>query len=826
MKKYLGLGSIIGGGSLILLSTQPVWADATQITGVQVSQTDAGMQVVLQTRSGDRPQIFTVERDNALTADIINAQLDLPQGNGYLQNNPAPGISSIMVTQLDANSIRVTVNGEASAPAAQVQQDRRSITLSYAPTSASFNAAQSVAPAAPMPTAPAPANLPSQPTASFEIPTIPAAPPPANAPIAQVPLAQSPDVPAPDILIPNPEITIEGAPAQPPSSTLVPPLLPRAIAPPLGDISVSNVDSTPDVVTLGTGERIPRLVLRDAPARDVLSLLGRAAGINVAYIGGATDPTAAGAAPPPAGQEAVDTEVRISLDIENERVEDVFNYVLRITGLEANRVGRTVFVGPRLPDEARNVIARTLRLNQVPVTDAANFLATQGAESRQFFQQRRIESIGEGAGARVVEVLEPPQIVAVQVTPGNGPLLLEGLSVTVDPRLNAITLVGTPRRVEIASVLLQQLDLRRRQVAVNVKVVDVNLLATEDFNSSFSFGWDDGFFVNDGGAASFNYGGVNPPSRTDVDGSLFSPPITDDLYPEGFDSDGPFLDAQPDAPFGGTESTGRPTGTFPVEVELPDGTTTVINIIDPRFPFGTLPRAPFGTDLNPLQPGITDIADDGTLEIGLPELFQYPTRFLASLQAQVVSGNAKILTDPTLMVQEGQTATVALTSQVYSGIRGTGPGEFEPIINDAGLTLQIQVERIDDNGFVTLAINPTVSSPGATVEAPGEQGDITLLQVRQLQSGAIRLRDGQTLILSGIIQESDRTTVSKVPILGDIPILGALFRSTERNNTRQEVIVLVTPQIMNDSDLSTFGYRYAPGQDVQQILQRQGVQVP
>jgi type IV pilus assembly protein PilQ len=62
-----------------------------------------------------------------------------------------------------------------------------------------------------------------------------------------------------------------------------------------------------------------------------------------------------------------------------------------------------------------------------------------------------------------------------------------------------------------------------------------------------------------------------------------------------------------------------------------------------------------------------------------------------------------------------------------------------------------------------------------------------------------------------------------VPILGDIPILGALFRSTERANQRQEVIVLLTPQIIDDSADSSFGYSYTPGRETRQFLQQRGV---
>jgi type IV pilus assembly protein PilQ len=97
-----------------------------------------------------------------------------------------------------------------------------------------------------------------------------------------------------------------------------------------------------------------------------------------------------------------------------------------------------------------------------------------------------------------------------------------------------------------------------------------------------------------------------------------------------------------------------------------------------------------------------------------------------------------------------------------------------------------------------------------------------LLSERLITSGQVRVRDGQTLLLSGIIQESERSSVTKIPILGDIPILGALFRSTVTDNQRQELIVLLTPQILDDSDQSVFGYSYTPSEEVQEILDNRG----
>jgi len=537
--------------------------------------------------------------------------------------------------------------------------------------------------------------------------------------------------------------------------------------------------------------------------------LARSAGLNLAFAG--------------AGGEGEAAQETISLDLENEPVQDVFNYVLQLSGLQANRRGRTIFVGARLPQAARNLISRTLRLNQVSAASASAFLSAQGAETQRIVENVQIQTIGEGGAARTVETRQT-NIQPLSATEGEGPLLLRGLSVITDERLNAVTLVGEPRQIELASALLTQLDLRRRQVAINVKIVDVNLLGTDAFNSSFSFGIGDGFFAVDSGAAIYNFSSTSPPTVGQTRSSIFGPPVIN------FPIDGGvFFDrAGDDAPFDNFDS-------------------------DPNVPFA---RPNFGRFNNPFQPGVSDITpgevefeivpveidpDTGQptrfdirpnftpteFEFELPELFQFPSQFLARLDAQITSGNAKILTDPTLVVQEGQSARVQLTQEVFAGTelvtRAVGEDSItveQPIIQDAGLTLDVRVDRIDDNGFVTLGIDPTVSSISGSQDTP--VGEITLTQQRTLRSGAIRLRDSQTLIIAGIIQESDRTTVNKVPILGDIPLLGALFRSTTRNNSRQEVIVLLTPQILDDSERGAFGYNYTPGREAQEVLQRRG----
>jgi len=600
-------------------------------------------------------------------------------------------------------------------------------------------------------------------------------------------------------LVPNPEIIIQGAPQAPGVPTL-----PRAVAPPVGDIAISNIDASAEKVKFERNMTVPRILLREAPAREVLMTLANYAGYNVVFTS--------------AQGEANATSQTVSLEFTNESVENIFNAVLLISGLQANRQGKTIFVGAQLPQGARNLISRTLRLNQVKAVAAAIFLATQGAEYQRLVTQTEdiVDPLtGRVTGRRdVAPTLEP---LTPQNTEGSkAALLLTGLRIAADDRLNSINLIGEPRQVQIATSLLTQLDARRRQVVVNVKVIDVNLLNTDRFNSSFSFGFNDGFFVQDNGAAVLNFGNMNPPTSSTVGrpGAFAQPivPLNNVFSGEGTATLAPFFDVQNGAPF--SNITQGPLG----------------NPLSPNFVGYARPN--FGRFNNPFQPGVTEVTEDG-LEYALPGLFQYPQRFLMTLQASIQTGNAKILTDPSLVVQEGQQATVKLTEKVLESVETSvdplsGERTTVPVLADAGLTLAVNVDQVDDNGFISLSVSPTIASPGSPIQF--NSGGLTIntltpLIRRELTSGLIRLRDGQSLILSGIIQERQQSSETKVPVLGDIPILGALFRSRTNRNDRSEVIILLTPKIIEDTATSTLGINYQPGQDAAEMLQRQGFPV-
>lgn len=684
-----------------------------------------------------------------------------------------------------------------------------------------------------------------------------------------------------DVLVPNPTITIDGKPVNM-SQPSPPPFLPRAVAPPVGDMSVSNVNSTSPTINLNTNITVPRLVLRDAPTTEVLALLSRAAGFNIIF----TDKSSEG---------ATNT---VSLDLENEPVQDVFNSVLMISGLKASLQGKTIFVGSKLPPTVRNAITRSIRLNQYSAIGAASFLNSQGAQGN-IVEIKEEEKDGKTTRTFEVKKLESAE-------KDNEYLVLKGLTVHADPINDTVTLVGEANLVQTATSFLTQLDVRRRQVAVNVKVVDVQLDQQDSFGSSFSFGIDNTGVVQDGGVGVINFGtnngnvnsqewrnsGVESPlgEQGYTDNSLVDPYNEQINITETFSRDlsnslqnsiqnslenrlgqetannisdrlgQNFTDTinRTLSQFGNTTSLTRnqvETLTRDLQRELTNNTNTTLtnsqinnltnDIINDTIdnvsrtvsrtlqglPLGS-PNSgqisPFGSSADPTTPG-----NAATIRPG--RNFNVPQAFLAQIRANVTSGNAKILTDPTLVVQEGQVGTVELVENVVTSVNTSidqlsGVRTTTPVIEPAGLTLNVAIQKIDDNGFINLQVNPQISAPGTPQvfrSGVGADNVITPLIERKVSSGMIRLRDGQTLILSGIISDGERTQVSKVPILGDLPIIGSLFRSTYKDKARSEVIVMLTPQVIDDSEgYSGFGYNYTPSRETGKYLRDRGLNVP
>ena len=93
------------------------------------------------------------------------------------------------------------------------------------------------------------------------------------------------------------------------------------------------------------------------------------------------------------------------------------------------------------------------------------------------------------------------------------------------------------------------------------------------------------------------------------------------------------------------------------------------------------------------------------------------------------------------------------------------------------------------------------------------------MAIRELKTGEFRVRDGQTLILTGVIQDDLKEEFRKWPVLGDLPLIGQFFRSTKDTREKRELVVVVTPKIVNDTQGGSYGYGYEPTtQDAKKLI--------
>ena len=172
---------------------------------------------------------------------------------------------------------------------------------------------------------------------------------------------------------------------------------------------------------------------------------------------------------------------------------------------------------------------------------------------------------------------------------------------------------------------------------------------------------------------------------------------------------------------------------------------------------------------------------------------------------------ARILANPKVLLTSGQSSTIDLTkdyvSKVTTQYLDTGasalagvPGQKDyEIKDDDGIKVTV-TPFISPDGYVTLDIKPEYKAQYAWIR--DAQGDpvVTLLQRRDLDLKGVRIKDGETLVIGGMIQEGEDKTVTKIPFLGDIPVLGMFFRTTKTNKTKEEMVIMITPQIVVDTE--------------------------
>ena len=656
-----------------------------------------------------------------------------------------------------------------------------------------------------------------------------------------------------------------------PQANFAPPLQPRAVAPPVGDMAVGSMTlRNPGFVNV-SGPPIT-MTMKNAPAKDVLMALAQAGGYGFAYV----DDQESSGQQQGQGDESKNNR-RLSISFKGELYARALNTALLAAGLQGRKEGNLIFAGPNILGKTFGLqLSKVYRLNQVSANAAADYLANLGASVTKTNTQTFATTTGVAqnqavAGGTAAQTTQSSTITDVEAYGAStGPL--NGLRATTDTRLSTITLVGDPGIVVVAEQYLRQLDLRQRQVALSVKILDVTLANDAVTDNSFAFRFGNNFIVNDGGELLGAFGKNLPSGAGSFDQIKTTTTTTNSTSQASVDTASTSNSTSGDTFTFSDSLTREELNTINNVTAKTNGTIVEKNDITGQYQVIQIPQSDGRTTLdNSTISTVSSIisqvtgrsvnmqrsatANSGTASDNStatssnyvsqtrpnPGLNYPDNSFYDFVRSVITSQSTKILASPTMVLSEnseeikggaevsaevGDTAAatigrpranesyvtvgeqVVTNYAVQAGQNGAS-ATCQPEFGIAGLTFGARVSKIDDNGFVTFSMSPAITA-ATRIQLIPNCGPVDILSVRRLDTGSVRVRDGQTLIMTGVISDSDIQNVSKWPILGDLPLIGQFFRSSGGYRDKSELVIMVTPKIINDYEGGNYGYGYQP----------------
>lgn len=186
----------------------------------------------------------------------------------------------------------------------------------------------------------------------------------------------------------------------------------------------------------------------------------------------------------------------------------------------------------------------------------------------------------------------------------------------------------------------------------------------------------------------------------------------------------------------------------------------------------------------------------------------------AQLKAQLTSQVGRVINSPIISTINNQNAYISIQRTIpywvsIATVVGDGNiiNQATPQFIDIDTHLDI-MPRVNGDGTITMVITPGVADTGNQVKGP----DGTAIPEQRTQElfTQRRVANGETIVVGGFIRKNDSSSIQKVPILGDLPIIGSLFRTTQRTTEDRELLIFITPTIIPDVGGGTVGDSLLP----------------
>ncbi|MDP6524730.1 MAG: type II secretion system secretin GspD [Kiritimatiellia bacterium] len=189
--------------------------------------------------------------------------------------------------------------------------------------------------------------------------------------------------------------------------------------------------------------------------------------------------------------------------------------------------------------------------------------------------------------------------------------------------------------------------------------------------------------------------------------------------------------------------------------------------------------------------------DEGNISMGFPGVI--------NIEAIREDGRLEIVSETSLEAQDNREASVNIVNEIpiLTSTVEDGSGTAKDVIQniervEVGIKLKL-TPHIVPEGHVQMDLNPSIE---AVIDEGSSSVEFTPTIARRVVSTTVTVPDGKTIVIAGLTREDQKTIERRVPILGSIPILGWLFRSTVDDNEKTNLLILVTPQIVSDMSVA------------------------
>jgi general secretion pathway protein D len=232
------------------------------------------------------------------------------------------------------------------------------------------------------------------------------------------------------------------------------------------------------------------------------------------------------------------------------------------------------------------------------------------------------------------------------------------------------------------------------------------------------------------------------------------------------------------------------------------------------FGLGGLSSAATNVPLNSLGQPVSSFTAASPMTAGGAGLYQMLGQdYQVTLRAIAQAGRAKVLSKPSILARNNQPATITVGQSVPL-ITSVSYTTFGNPINavtytDVGVILSV-TPFITSDGLVEMIVAPQISSIDPTLTVPiSASVSAPVIDIRSANTVAVT-PDGVTVVIGGLMQDSKSTTDTKIPLLGDIPVLGNLFKRQQKSNSKTELLIFLTPHIVQaPSQLAALSAREA-----------------